>query len=280
MMKTREILLPIVTLALGLGLGLGIGRSREDPPAPAGEGSVKKGPGTAGTVASHVRSADSGPGPENAVATSRTKRERPADPARENKSAEPRVSIPLKTVANLLKDDLSYSDFMVLGRKMDQALTMLGASEQEKADVIAAIDRNEAVLLAEEKANVKVASMEDSKVTLDLSGMEEPAKRIATQLEEEIRAALPNDLAEALIGSMDLKRYYFMGEARETSFRITRSDSGGLMATQATGGGSTGSGIQPQKFPDDGTPIPAAEVFDKRWSTWLEGVMLQPSPKP
>ncbi len=269
-MKAREIVLIVVALLAGFALG----RVGRDPASGTKAGGASKSIPDSGGSSSLDRPAMD-PGERDSPGASRPRRDRPAEVAR-NKSSEPRVSIPLKTVAGLLKDELSYSDFIVLGRKMEPALVMLGASEQEKKDVMAAINKNQAALLAEEKTHVKVASSDGSKITLDLSGMEEPARRIAGQLQEDLRAALPEDIAGALIGSMDFNRYYFSGEARETSFRITRGDSGGLMATQATGGGSNGMGINPKEHADDGAPIPAAAVFDKRWSTWLEGVELTP----
>lgn len=190
---------------------------------------------------------------------------------------DPRVSVPLHSVAQILKEkQFAYSDFEGLDRQMADALTLLGVSAQDKAAITSYMKTMYAEVLSEEKKHVKVSKADAGRVTLDLSGMAGPSERIAARTKEAFRESLPSDAAETLIASIDWDKFYFRGEASEVSFRVTRNVNGSLMATTATGWGTHGSGLNSKEYPDDGTPIPAAKIFEPRWQQHLGEMKLPP----
>ena len=189
----------------------------------------------------------------------------------------PRVSVPLKSVVKVLKDgQLSYADFERLTREIDNAMTLLGVSAQDAASVSAYMKAMHAEILREEKTHVKVGRVDQGHITLDVSAMAEPSAAIAERTRQVFRESLAPEVAEALIMSIDWDKFYFRGDSREVSFRVNRSASGTLMATTATGWGTLGSGLSAEEYPDNGTPIPAAKVFDARWSQHLKDLTLLP----
>lgn len=123
---------------------------------------------------------------------------------------------------------------------------------------------------------MKVSKADAGRVTLDLSGMAGSSERIAARTREVFRESLPADAAETLIASIDWEKFYFRGEAREVSILVTRNANGSLMATTATGWGTHGSGLNSKEYPDDGTPIPAAKIFEPRWQQHLGELALLP----
>ncbi|GAA5117362.1 hypothetical protein GCM10023212_05960 [Luteolibacter yonseiensis] len=192
---------------------------------------------------------------------------------------EPRVSIPLKAVTEILKESqFSYSDFEVIIRKMPDALTMLGVGDSDKKAALEVMEASYRQILDEEKKHVRVTMADETGISLDRTGMDEPSKQVIATTQEGLRGSLPSDVAEALIGSIDWDRYYF-NTTKTTSFRITRNPSGSLAATTTTGTGAMSSGLLPTEYPDDGTPISAEAVFDKRWSHHLKGKTLLPVDK-
>jgi hypothetical protein len=189
---------------------------------------------------------------------------------------EPRVSIPLKAVSAILKESqFAYSDFEDINRKMPDALTILGVSSSDKKAALDVMTASRLRMFEEEKTHVRIATADENGITLDRSEMDEPSKQVIANTQKGLRESLPSDIAELLIGSIDWERYYF-NTTKSTSFRITRSANGSLAATTTTGTGSMSSGLRAAEHPDDGTPIPAESVFDKRWSSFLEGKRLLP----
>jgi hypothetical protein len=189
---------------------------------------------------------------------------------------EPRVSVPLKAVVSILRErQFAYSDFNDIYRKMPDALTILGANDADKNAALAVVSKSRDDMEKEEKLHVRISRSDESGITLDRSEMEAPSKAVADATQQGLRDSLPQDTAEALIASIDWHRYYFNG-TKETSFHISRNANGSLSATTTTGTGSFSSGLRSEQYPDNGTPIPADAVFEKRWAPFLQGKMLLP----
>jgi len=262
-MKLRYYLGLLGTAAGGFAIGR-ISATSPLAPAPGPEASIHQSPLKSEASAEHVT--------EAAAATRRKERSGERSPSRE-----PRVSVPLASISAILKESqFSYCDFNDINRKMPDALIMLGASPKEKEAALAVMTGVHDAMIAAEKDHLKVSKSDSSGVTLDMTGMAEPSLQIAEKARQGLRDTLPADVAETLIGSIDWNRFYFQGTSTETSFKISRNANGSLSATTVTGSRSHGSGLKPEEYPDDGTPIPAEAVFDKRWAPFLEDALLLP----
>ncbi len=174
--------------------------------------------------------------------------------------------------------------------QISRTLGLLGASTEECGAVISALDQANKDLQAAERKQIKVVSASGTGVTLDLSGMTKPAAEIIARTRESVRSALPPNIGELTVEAIDWETLYFNGAAdpmpvnqaastdgtdsSRANFTIERSD--GKITTHFTNGSSTTKGEIPADFPDDGTPLPADELFGERWAPYLKGVMLSP----
>jgi hypothetical protein len=192
------------------------------------------------------------------------------------KPAEPRVTLPLATVAEMIRKEQSSSDFHFqdLRNGMNKSLTLLGTSEREKNDVLELMKKMDAAIQTEEKKLIKVIQASPSEIHLDNRAMEAFAKTIAPQIQEGIRSLLPADLAEVLISSTTWDELYPTGEKAFRHFTITRSASGKITAWSDQFSSSTGMDVD-SKFADDGTPIPADQIFPG-WEPFLKRLTLLP----
>jgi hypothetical protein len=193
------------------------------------------------------------------------------------KPAEPRVTLPLATVAEMIRKEQSSSDFHFtdLRNKMDKSLTLLGTSEREKNDVLELMKKMDAAIQTEEKKLIKVIQASPSEIHLDNRAMEAFAKTIAPQIQEGIRSLLPADLAEVLISSTTWDELYPTGEKSFRRFTINRNASGVMTAWSDQFSSRIGKVVD-SKFADDGTPIPTDQIFLPYWEPFLKGLTLLP----
>lgn len=268
-MKPTQILLPAATGILGLLLGLALAPTLRKPGNEMVSTSSAGLPKTAkSTDVSTTISQEDG----------KTKvRPRARERVEDKKPKEPRVSIPLKSVVQILKDkEFDYfSDFDRLDYNMEKALVLLGATESEQEEIKALLKKSESEILAAEKTHVKLGEVTSDLIWMDMSGMRGSAEDIAERTKDGIRATLPADLAEGLISAINWGKYYPVDEKSFTRLEITRDRSGRLMAWEREGGGGTGRHVDPE-FKDDGTPLPAERIFEDRWKPFLKGVTILP----
>lgn len=267
-MKSPQFLMHLLTGAIGLALGLTLAANFRSgaaniPDAPAGNFTKES--------TAEIGRADTES--ETKIPTRTRARERKEEP----KSSEPRVSIPLKNVVEILKEkDFNYSsDFNRLDYSMKKALVLLGATPVEQEEVLKLVKTSESEILAAEKNHMKLGEVTADLIKMDKSGMRGPADEIAGRTKDGIRATLPADLAEGLISAINWEEYYPTDDESSTQLKITRGRKGKLTAWEMQGGGGTGSGLDAE-FEDDGTPLPAEKIFDDRWKPFLKGVTLLP----
>lgn len=159
---------------------------------------------------------------------------------------------------------------------MASSLMLLGTSEREKNDVLELLEKAESELHAEERKLVKVVQTDASEIRLDNRAMEVPSKKICLQIQDGIRAFLPAELAEVLISATEWDRIYPTGEKAGPAFTIRRMGDGSLFQYLSEPWRSISTEAD-SKFKDDGTPIPADEVFQgERWKPFLKGLTLLP----
>jgi hypothetical protein len=179
-------------------------------------------------------------------------------------------------VARIVKEQQVFTGLKYLSTGVEKALPLLGASEQEAADVLALINRLESEIYAEEKKHLKIFEADGTVIRFDNSSMKVPVQAISQRTQDGIRAILPAELSEVLISSVSWQKLYMTNEASFPTLNIERSSSGRMTAWARDANGGSGDTVDP-KFKDDGTPIPAAEVFkDDRWKPFLKGLTLLP----
>ncbi|RYD20064.1 MAG: hypothetical protein EOP88_16525 [Verrucomicrobiaceae bacterium] len=199
-----------------------------------------------------------------------------ADRGGRKQSSGPRMSIPLTTISEVIRQQQVSTSFNWLDFGVEKSLTLLGATEEEKKDVLDHLSRLEAEILEEEKKHLKMIQTDPTEIRVDNRSMEEFARAITRQAQDGIRARLPGDMAEVLVTSIDWDKYYPTDDKSIPSLTIVRNQEGKLQAWIRTEAGGGAFNLD-SKYPDDGTPIPADEIFPEgRWKPFLKGLTLLP----
>ena len=206
-----------------------------------------------------------------------TVRTRVAKRDEKKKPSELKVSIPLSTIAEMIREKSKGDfDFQKLQNEMENSLTLLGASEREKNDVLKLLEDVRSEIYAEGIKRIKPVQTSASEIHLDNRAMEAYSKTIAPKIQEGIRAALPADLADVLISSTQWDKLYPTGEKSFPVFTITRKPNGGMSVSFRQPNCSMSMMVD-SKFLDDGTPIPVDELFPGWFpKPFLKGFTLLP----
>jgi len=274
MTKSTFILSMAAALLAGYGLGRMGGQPESGKPDEGGEKHETRSVGGFSGI-----SAESDAGADASPRARRPRTDKPVqlpDPRR--------VSIPMSSVVPILKKQMfSYRDFMNLGDSMETALTMLGATDEEREQVRALVKDTQEKILREEKNHIKVEKADATGVKLDLTGMREIAEGIAGELQDGLRGALKPEAADALVESVDWKNFYAVqreGNPIVSEFALERGPGGGLMATHRYGNGSSSRHLQGPDMPQEGKPADVSKYFDQRWESYLKGVEMLPVDAP
>jgi len=268
-MKPANLLLPAATGILGLFLGLTLAPTVRKPGGEFVATTAPSFPKSSKAADSNIAS-----GPDDGKTNLRT---RAHERVENKKPKEPRVSIPLRTLVDGVRKNAfsSCSGFDRLEYAMERALSLMGATDREKEELKTLVKNSESEMLAAEKTHIKLGAVTSDKIQMDMSAMRGPAGEIAGRTKDGIRAALPPDLAEALISAINWDDYYPTDEKSFTFLEITRKPSGKLIAWERQDSGGTGYGVN-EEFKDDGTFLPADRIFPDRWKPFLKGVTILP----
>ena len=210
------------------------------------------------------------------VSRSTSSRTRVRDREPNQEIGEPHISLPVNTVATLLHEgDLYSKDFTDLEKWVNRALESLGASITEIGDIKALIKKSRDEIYAAEKIHFKLGLVTPDCIEIDMSGIREPISFIIGRLQDDIRASLNSEAAEIFIRAIDWKSYYPLDEKLITRLEIDRKPSGELYAYVKFASKGSGRGLD-KKFPDDGTPLPADQIFPERWVPFLSGLTILP----
>ena len=263
-MKSRQIWIIAGTAIVSFALGLIVAPSLRKPAA--GSVAAIRQTKSNGRSASAIGSGDAEefPGRTRTGATDEKK-----------KPSEPRISIPITTVPKIIREQQASSRFNFLGSGMEKVLPLLGASELEANDIKTLLKRVESEILTEEKKHLNVIQADETQIRLDNSTMKDFSAGIVQRTQDGIRSILPADLAEVLISSFTWDQFYPTDELYFPTLNITRSRAGQMTARASDIGVGFGYPVDP-KFTDDGTPIPADQVFPDRWKPFLKGLTLLP----
>lgn len=194
----------------------------------------------------------------------------------ERKQSGPRMSIPLATISEVIRQQQVSTSFNWLDFGVEKSLTLLGASEEEKKDVLDHLRRLATEILEEEKKHLEIIQNDPTEIRVDNRSMEPFARAIIRQAQDGIRARLPGDMAEVLVTSIDWDKYYPTDDKSIPSLTVARDRHGKLQAWIKTESGGSAFDMD-SKYLDDGTPIPADEIFPEgRWKPFLKGLTLLP----
>lgn len=211
----------------------------------------------------------------------------PQDRKRERSAAgslveEPRMPVPVAKVEELLVNMVGRKQFQYMDSGLDEALALLGATEEESVATKAVIKKMQQNVLQSELETAVVKEQTATRVTLDLTGVHNRLAGIRAELEKGLHSALPEEKANLLAGCIQWKSLYTpIPFLEEVKFEIQRDPgSGRLQSMVWLLGGWDGRRTLSSAYADDGSAIPAGEVFDWRWAKLMEGRTLVPVAKP
>ena len=217
-----------------------------------------------------------GAGNGSELSTKRVSRDRSS----EGGETGPKIPISKTKVEQILSRQIGHLPFYHLAQYMGPSLGLLGATEDETKSVMDAVARANEEILAEERRSVVIKEQTGTTLRLDLHGMKEPLEGIRSRLTEDIGQALPAESAQMLLGAIRWNHFY-PEDQMDVAFTIERNKKlGNLQPMGRFYGYRDGIGAVRPPYKDDGTPIPADQVFQKRWAGLLAGQTLLPIDAP
>ena len=262
-MKSRQIWIVAGTAVVSFALGLIVAPSLRRPD-------------TASVAAIHQTKSNgrSSSGTESGDAEEFSGKVRAGTRTEKKKAGELRIAVPLQSLEKAIKS-LHPIDAFDNFSGMKIALNILGASEEQIDEIMALLDRSKSEIHAEEKNRLKAIQVDETKIRLDTRAMEAPAKAIVQRMQNDIRMILPPDTADILVSSTEWNSYYSTEERFFPTLTVNRQAAGWLRGSENGKTWERRFRIDSQ-FADDGTPIPADEIFDDRWKPFLKGLTLLP----
>ncbi len=271
-MKSNRVVIPLFCIALGYVSG----RHFPSPqPAPVAAPTATD---PAGSSKSRTRDSFGA-----SVADRRQPKTKASERTTSAKSAEPRVSIPISSVVGILSGKpAGLNGFENYEQSMGEALTLLGATDEERSQVTELMEQTKTDLFQTERQLLKPKLINDSEATLDLREMDQASAAIIERTQIGLKSILPRDLGEALVNSMNWNHFYRSDQAADSGgvrFKILRDASGKLSYEIKFSNGSSMQGSRIE-LTDEGRPLRADEVFPERWGKLLVDLELLPEHKP
>jgi len=213
--------------------------------------------------------------------------DRPPGSERKPKGGGARISISQKEIAKVIclrvADSRWFQKYPVAKNGVYERVVfsdvsrLLEVSESEEEEVHEIFKDLLKKLQIAESLHLKATQTNPSEITLDFSEMVSPVNEIFAEAQENLRSALPGERGETLALGVSSQSLYMFGESEVIRLTIERERSGGLMMhMRYASGGGAGNGLRRDLFPDDGSLIPADQVFGDRWKSVLSGMTLLP----
>lgn len=268
-MKPKQFVIPSMCIALGYAIGGNFPFHRSGS-GDGGSDTVVT--GSAMNRNSHLR--------DSALRDGSIARTKSAERTALPKHSEPRISIPVSSVVSILNSRPAHQcGFENYEQSMGEALTLLGASNDEKSQVMELMAQTKNDLLLTERSILKAKVVNDFEVGIDLSKMNQAAAAIIERTQSGLKSILPSDIGDAVVTSINWNNFYrsdLAGDSGKVTFKITRDPDGKLNYRMNFANGSAIMGASEGLY-DDGLAIHADEVFPERWRPLLAGVELLPS---
>lgn len=262
----------ILPLSATLLIGILIGRISSGNPDPA-ESSAKE-PTTRSSPSRIARETD--------ASDPSRRRERPdATP----KTEPDRVSVRLKDLKTYLtRRSIVPRGFERFEQDIEPLLSILGLTNIERDAVKIAFEQTQQDYYEAEKKHVRLKEADNSKVVLDMSGMENVHAGLTEKARQRILGSLDAERAEILEKAIDWNGFYNMPKNGEMTLRLHRK-SGALWIVQDGGSYSRETRLNDTQFPAASQSVSASDAFGTgatsiglpdRWSHFLGNRQLVP----
>lgn len=204
-----------------------------------------------------------------------------------------RISIPLEEIAKILKANARQAVVFSPGnagydqKKVEEALLLLGATQAEREEILGIFDRSAEEIRKAETAHLRLSKVTPTEIELDTTQLRAPVAEILDRMKNQLGTALPDARGEALVNSVpwDLayptqRRWTDSPDAPPEPYhlKIVRYNEECLLGACGTSCSWNASPI-PEKFKDNGEPIPVSEIFGEAMKPFTQGVSLLPIDK-
>jgi hypothetical protein len=207
------------------------------------------------------------------------------------KKSESKIAIPLSEVSKLVAQHFKtcgeifggMSQLEFTERNFEDVFVLMDFSESERESTKAVFDGAATRLRALERSSAKVRKSGPDEFELDLSEVRKASAAIVEEARQDFLKIVPDARGQCIANAIDWDTcVYGLGWKDGKSFpnesislRIVRQRDG-LVAQSHWGRFTTNSPLPKDQYPDDGSPIPSAGLFDARWRPWLSGVSFTP----
>ena len=207
------------------------------------------------------------------------------------KKSEPKIAIPLSEVSKLVTQHFKTCGEIFSGesqlefteRNFEDVFVLMDFSESERESTKAVFEGAATRLRALERSSAKVRKSGPDGFELDLSEVRKASAAILEEARQEFLKNVPGARGQCIADAIDWDTcVYGPGWKDGKSFpnesislEIVRQRDG-LAARTHWGPCTTSFPLPKDRYPDDGTPIPAADLFAARWRPWLSGVDFAP----
>ena len=155
------------------------------------------------------------------------------------------------------------------------ALGLVGVERQTQDAVIAQVRSSNEEIAAAEKRHLRISQPSESEIVGDISGVVAQVPAIVKHLKDEIQVKLSPGQWSVVESVIKWDGYYAPTGVESVRFRLVRQKSGDLSSVVKVGE-IQDFGTLDTRFPSDGSPIEAAQVFGHHWEAYLQGFTLVP----
>lgn len=207
------------------------------------------------------------------------------------KKSEPKIAIPLSEVSKLVAQHFKIfgeifggdSQLEFTERNFEDVFVLMDFSQSEREGTKAVFDGAATRLRALERSSAKVRKSGPDGFELDLSEVRKASAAIVEEARQEFLKIVPDARGQCIAEAIEWDTCVYGVSWKDgksfpnesVSLQIVRQRDG-LAARSHWGRYTTCSPLPKDQYPDDGSPIPSAGLFDVRWRPWLSGVNFTP----
>ena len=193
------------------------------------------------------------------------------------------LSVPIESLKYAIRSDSRVTlDYRVdkegnpsLGR-LSEAFRLLDVSNDDATKILKLFDEISLKLRQQELRNVKVASVSDSQINLDATGMRAPVQALMEEAKSGILRILPDLKGQVLVDSLNWESFYRMEGFEEIKLGVSLTQSIELNPHEGRGNIVRAIELENHDLPNDGSPLPAERAFGPQWEPFLKGLSITP----
>jgi len=157
------------------------------------------------------------------------------------------------------------------------ALTLLGATEQEVHSAIRIFQASAEALKKQEKELAKISQPDPSTIVIDLTAVHAPVRKSIEEMQANLRAELPAGMAEVLISSIPWKSYYLPENVSTLTFTARQNSDGYVSGNIRSNSDHFSQTISTAIEPPNGSPLDASRILPG-WDNLLDDITIVPQP--